>query len=291
MNPISLLAAGLSQGSLYALVALGLVLIYKTQQNVNWAHGEILMIGAFSAYVGHVLVGLPYAIAFLLAVAGGGLLGVVMERLAFRRLVNQHHAASAMAAIGLGVLFKGIARIPFGGDVYTLPPAIQASAPVVVGGAVIAPQSLLTIAVACALTGMLLLFFRLSKLGKQMRATQQNLLGARIVGIDTGRVFSVTWMLAAGIGAATGVLAAPTALLFPDMGGPFLLKGFAAAVLGGFNSIAGAIVGGVAVGVIETFVGGYMSTAFQDVSPFLIILIVLFVRPNGLFGQASVKRV
>jgi branched-chain amino acid transport system permease protein len=124
-----------------------------------------------------------------------------------------------------------------------------------------------------------------------MRATQQNLVGARLVGINTGRVFSVTWSLAAAIGAGAGVLAAPLSLLYPDMGTNFLLKGFAAAVLGGFESVPGAIVGGFIVGIVEMLFGGYVSTVFQQVSAFFIIILVLFIKPDGLFGRRSVSRV
>jgi branched-chain amino acid transport system permease protein len=187
-------------------------------------------------------------------------------------------------------MFKGLARLPFGGDVYTFPPALG-GAPIQVGDAIISPQSALTIAVAVSLTIGLFLFFRFTTLGKQMRATQQNVTGAKLVGISTERVFSITWALAAGIGAAAGVLAGPISLLYPDMGTNFLLKGFAAAVLGGFESVPGAIAAGFIIGVSELLIGGYVSTHFQEVSAFVVIVLVLFLRPNGLFGRPPVQRV
>ena len=155
----------------------------------------------------------------------------------------------------------------------------------------ISPQSLVTIGVAVLLAAALFVFFRSTTMGKQMRATQQNLMGARLVGINTGRIFSATWALACVAGGAAGVLAAPVSLLYPDMGANFLLKGFAAAVLGGFESVPGAIVGGLLIGVIEMLFGGYVSTAFQHLSAFVIIIIVLFIRPQGLFGRKAVHRV
>ena len=291
MTILTLAIAGIAHGSLYALVALGLVLIYKTQGIVNWAHGELLMIGAFIGYTVHVVLGLPYWLAVLAAILGGGLVGVVMERIAFRHLVHEHHATMALVAIGFSVMLKGLARLPFGADIYTMPPIAPDMGAIRIGGAIVSAQSAVTIAVTVALTIILLIFYRYSRTGKQMQAVQQNVTGARIVGVNTGRIFSLTWLLAAGVGAIAGVMAGPTSLLYPDMGSEFLLKGFAGAVLGGFTSVSGAIVGGLLVGIIEMLVGGYVSTAFQQVSPFLIIILVLLLMPNGLFGRRLVERV
>ncbi|MGE0314292.1 MAG: branched-chain amino acid ABC transporter permease [Lautropia sp.] len=291
MDAITLVVAGFANGSLYALVALGLVLIYKTQDVVNFAHGEILMVGAFFGYTIAQILGWPYPIALVTAVLLCGVLGAVIERVAFRRLAHEHHITLAMVTVGLSFSLKGVARVPFGEDIYTFPPMFKDASPIVVGSAVISPQSLLIIGVAIAMSLLLYFFFRLTTIGKQMRATQQNLMGAKYVGINTGRVFSSTWALACAAGGAAGVLAAPVSLLYPDMGTNFLLKGFAAAVLGGFESIPGAIIGGLLIGVIEMLFGGYVSTAFQHVSAFCIIIVVLFVRPYGLFGQKSAHRV
>lgn len=290
MSLLTLLLAGLANGSLYALVALGLVLIYKTQDVVNFAHGEIFMAGAFIGFSAYTYLHLSYALAFIVAVALGGALGAVVERVAFRRVADQHHITLAMVTVGLSVFLKGVARIPFGTDIHTYPPAFRVDR-IMLGSIAVAPQHLLTIAVAGALTFVLYLFFRFTALGKKMRATQQNITGARLVGINTGRVFASTWALASAIGAGAGVLAAPLSLLYPDMGTNFLLKGFAAAVLGGFESVPGAIVGGFVVGVIELLFGGYVSTAFQQVSAFFIIILVLFIRPDGLFGRRAIARV
>jgi branched-chain amino acid transport system permease protein len=215
----------------------------------------------------------------------------LIERFAFRRIATQSHTTLAMVAVGLSVLLKGAARLPFGSDVYTFPPVFGSAGPISIGDALIAPQNALTTLVAIALALLLLPFFRLTTLGKQMRATQQNMMGARIVGINVGRIFSLTWIVAAAMGAAAGILAGPISLLYPDMGTTFLLKGFAAAVLGGFESVPGAVVGGFFVGIIEMLFGGYISTAFQEVSSFFIIILVLFLRPHGLFGRPPVKRV
>ena len=291
MDALTLVVAGLANGSLYALVALGLVLIYKTQDVVNFAHGEVLMIGAFIGYIVFQLLGWSYPIALVIAVIACGVLGALIERIAFRPLSDQHHITLAMVTVGLSFALKGAARIPFGQDIYTFPPLFKDTPPIIVGTAVISPQSLVTIGVAVLLAAAMFVFFRSTTMGKQMRATQQNLMGARLVGINTGRIFSATWALACVAGGAAGVLAAPVSLLYPDMGANFLLKGFAAAVLGGFESVPGAIVGGLLIGVIEMLFGGYVSTAFQHLSVFVIIIIVLFIRPQGLFGRKAVHRV
>lgn len=291
MDILTLTIAGLAHGSLYALVSLGLVLIYKTQGIVNWAQGEFLMTGAFAAYAFHILLGWPYLPSVVAAVMAAGLLGAVIERLAFRGIINEHHATMALVAIGVSVMLKGLARIPFGADIYTLPPAFPDAGGFRLGGAIVSTQSGLSIAVVILVAVLLFAFFRLTRLGKQMQAAQQSLRGARIVGVNLGRIFSLTWIMAAALGAVAGVLAGPISLLYPDMGADFLLKGFAAAVLGGFHSIVGAIVGGLLVGVIEMFIGGYIATELQHVSPFLVIIFVLMVRPNGLFGRKAVERV
>ncbi|UCE32161.1 MAG: branched-chain amino acid ABC transporter permease [Burkholderiales bacterium] len=283
--------AGLANGALYALVALGLVLIYKTQDVVNFAHGEVLMIGAFAGYTAYQNLGWAYPFAFLGAIVFCGVLGAVVERLCFRRIAHHHHITLAMVTVGLSFAFKGLARVPFGADLYTFPPLFQDVGPIMIGGAIVTPQNLVTIGVAVVLTLLLFLFFKVTTMGKQMRATQQNLTGAKMVGIDTGRVFALTWALAAAIGGAAGVLLGPSSLLYPDMGSNFLLKGFAAAVLGGFESVPGAIIGGLLIGVIEKLFGGYVSTAFEHISAFCVIIGVLFVRPYGLFGRKPIHRV
>jgi len=291
MDALTLTLAGIANGSLYGLVALGLVLIYKTQDVVNFAHGEVLMFGAFAGYAAYRIAGLDYATSFLIAIVFCGVLGAVTERLFFRRLAHHHHITLAMVTVGLSFAFKGIARVPFGADLYTFPPLFPDAKPIQIGSAIVTLQNLVTIVVAVALTALLFMFFKATTLGKQMRATQQNLLGASFVGINTGRVFSLTWALACAIGGAAGVLLGPSSLLYPDMGSNFLLKGFAAAVLGGFESVPGAIVGALLIGVIEKLVGGYVSTAFEHISAYCVIIVVLFVRPYGLFGVKPIHRV
>jgi branched-chain amino acid transport system permease protein len=286
---LTLVISGIANGSLYALVALGLVLIYKAQDMVNWLHGEFLLVGGFTAYISISYFGLPYLIAFPLGVAAGCLLGFLFEAICVRRVADQPHMILVMLTLGMSILIKGAARLPFS-DIYTLPPMVN-GAPLNIFGVKITAQSGFNILAAFILAGLLFLLFRFTSLGRQMVATQQNHRGAQVVGINIRRVYSYTWVIAAGIGAAAGILTAPTTLLFPDMGSAFLLKAFAAAVLGGFGSAPGAIVGGILIGVIEMLCGGYVSTTLIDVSAYLVIIVVMFVRPQGLFGKPTERRV
>lgn len=287
---LALILAGFAIGSLYALVGIGLVLIYKTQDVVNFAQGEVLTIGGFVGFTLYVTLGLPYWVAFAAAVLAGGVLGFLIEHVAFRRLAHHPHVTLAMVTVGLSFALRGLVRLPFGGDIYTFPP-LFGGAPLHIFGAAIAAQNLVIIIVTLLLCAVLSGLFRFTTIGKQMRATQQNISGAQLVGINTRWIFSAAWVLGAAAGAGAGVLAAPVALLYSDMGPGFLLKGFAAAVLGGFGSLPGVVIGGFAVGLVEMLVGRYISSGLQDISAYLIIIIVLFVRPHGLFGRAAFRRV
>jgi branched-chain amino acid transport system permease protein len=285
----TLVVSGVANGCLYALVALGLVLIYKSQDMINWVQGEFLLVGGFAAYIAIADFGLSYWLAFPIGVLAGSVLGLFLEVVLVRRVADQPHMTLVMLTLGMSIMIKGFARIPFS-DIYTLPPLIGGSA-VNVLGVRVAPQTLLTIGASLGLAALLFLLFRFSSFGRQMVATQQNRRGAQFVGINVDRVYSLTWVIAAAIGAAAGILTGPTTLLFPDMGNAFLLKAFAAAVLGGFSSAPGAIVGGIAIGVIEMLCGGYLDTKLIEVSSYIIIIVVMFVRPNGLFGKSSERRV
>lgn len=290
MFTLTLVAAGISNGALYALMALGLVLVYKTQDMVNFAHGELFMAGAFLGYVIYQTFGLPYPAAFLVAMVLSALIGAIVELITIRPISNHPHVTLTMVTVGVSYAMKGVARLFFGGDILSMPPA-AGSAPLDVGGVPVSPQGILNVCVAIGLTVILLVLFQRTSLGKQIRATQQNPRGARVIGIDTGRIYALTWALAAMMGAAAGFLAAPVTLIYPDMGTRFLLKAIAAAVLGGFGSVGGAICGGLAIGVIETLAGGFLSTKLMDVSSYLVIIVVMMLRPEGLFGRAAVVRV
>lgn len=297
MEIATLLVAGLANGSLYALVGLGLVLVYNAQGIPNFGHGELFMAGAFLGFTAYEIVGLPFSASVAVALVFSIVLGVLIETLTIRPVAanptlvgGSYGIALVMVTVGLSVTMKGIVRIPYGDRVRDFP-SVLGNDPYVVWGIVITPQHVLIIALASLMAAAVFVFLRYAKLGKRMRATAQNRVGAKIVGIDTDRVDAATWGLAAAIGALAGILAAPLMFLDPDMGVKILMKGFAAAVLGGFGSVPGVIAGGLIMGVIEMICGRYISTALLDISAFLVIMLVLLLRPQGLFGKSRVMRV
>lgn len=297
MEILTLLSVGLANGCLYALVGLGLVLVYNAQGIPNFAHGELFMAGAFLAYTAYSILGLPYALSLLIAVFGGGLIGILVEVVAIRPISSRqslgrehYEVAVVMATVGLLIVMKGLARVPWGDGVRNFPAAFDTDS-VSFAGIVFSTQRLLIVAVTFCLTALVFLFFRHAALGKKMRATAQNRTGAQLVGINTGQIYAATWALASACGAITGVLAAPLIFLHPDMGTRMLLKGFAAAALGGFGSVPGVFVGGMLMGIIEIFFGRYVSTALLDIFAFLMIMFVLLICPQGLFGVRRAARV
>lgn len=287
-----LLVTGLSNGSLYALVGLGLVVIYKATAVVNFAHGEVFMLGGFLAYTFHVLLGLPYFLALVLALLGSLLVGMLTERCAYRPLMRSSIVSMVLASVGFSFILRGTARYFWGGKGDFIPfPPVFTYEPIMLGELLLTPQSLVTLAGSLVIMGLFAAFFRLTKMGKMMQATAENQRAAALVGIRIARVFAIIWGVGAVVGAAAGVLMAPLTLLYPDMGGMLLIRSFAAAVLGGFGSLPGAVVGGFVVGLVENLAAGYIATSLQDIAPFVVIILVLILRPTGLFGTANITKV
>jgi branched-chain amino acid transport system permease protein len=293
----TLIAVGMANGCLYALVGLGLVLVYNAQGIPNFAHGEFFMVGAFLGFTAHKILGLPYSVSLILAVLGGGLIGLIVEWLTIRPISarrslsgGDYGVAVVMVTVGLLMTIKGLARIPWGDDVRNFPPVFETDS-VTIAGVIISTQHLFIMGVTIVLSALIFVFFRYTRLGKKMRATAQNRTGAQIVGINAGRIYSAIWALAAACGAIAGILAAPLIFLDPDMGTKMLLKGFAAAALGGFGSVPGVFLGGVLMGVVEMLFGRYVSTSLLEISAFLMIMIILLARPQGLFGISRITRV
>lgn len=282
--------AGAANGCLYALMALGLVLIYKTQSFVPFVNGEFFAAGAFIGLMCFKALALTYWAALGAGIVGGGLLGIIVERLTIRPISESHHLSLVMVTAAASITLQGVARLQWGDDLYTFP-ALFGSASVSIFGVPIAVQNISIILAAAALAIMFFLLFGFTPIGKKMRALAQNQLGAQLIGINVDRVRSICWFLSGAIGGAAGVLAGPITLLYPDMGSGILMKGFAAAILGGLTSIPGSIIGGILVGILEVLAGAYLSSSIIEVSSFVIIMLVLLIRPTGLFGQKSVMRV
>lgn len=287
-----LLVSGITTGALYALIALGLVIVNKASGVINFAHGELLMVAGFVAWTLHVGLELPYGIALLGTVAIGFAIGVLTDRIAFRPLINADLVSLVLATVGLSFILKGTARLVWGGkaDYLAFPPLTQAE-PILLGPLMIIPQQLVVTAGALAVMLAFAAFFRLTTAGKMMQATADNAKAAKLVGIRTDRVYMMAFAVGSLIAAAAAVLMAPLTLLYPDMGFLLFVKGFAAAVVGGLTSLPGAVLGGILVGVVESLAGGYIHSSAMEVAPFLVIMAVLIVRPTGLLDFAKVRRV
>src|SRR3984893_10669359 len=286
---LQLVLNGLAVGCIYGLVALGFVLIYKATELVNFAQGDLMMLGAFTCYMFVVWYGIGYWPAFALAVAIIGLFGAALDWLILRRVIGQPQFALVMLTIGLGAIFRSFASMIWGSEIYTLPTPFSAHQ-TMVGGVSVSHEYLSIILGTVILCAVLYAFFTYTRLGVAMQAASQNQLAAYYMGIPVKRVVSLIWAISAGVAAIAGVLLAPVSLIDINLG--FIgLKAFAAAVLGGFGSIPGALAGGLTIGLIELFSGAYLPQGFQDVAAYVVLLIVLAVRPQGMFGAMVRKRV
>ncbi len=282
---------GVAVGCIYGLVALGFVLIYKATEVVNFAQGELLMLGAFFAYTYIGILGLPYWLGALLAIASMAIFGGLLDRVVMRPVIGQPTFAYVMLTIGLGIIIRAVATmIPgWGVETYSIDTPYS-NAVINVVGLVISVEYLFIVITTCLLVAVLYVFFSFTRLGVAMQASSQNQLAAYYMGIPVKSMFSMIWGISASVAAIAGILLAPVSLIDTSMG--FIgLKAFPAAVLGGFGSIPGALVGGVIIGVIESLSGFYLPAGFKDIAAFLVLLVVLIVRPEGLFGTSTRKRV
>ena len=286
---LQLVLNGLAVGCIYGLVALGFVLIYKTTELVNFAQGDLLMLGAFTCYMLVVWYGVGYWLAFALAVVVVALFGAALDATVLRRVIGQPQFAVVMLTIGLGATFRSFASITWGSEIYTLPTPFSARQ-TMVGKVSVSHEYVAIIVGTVLLCAALYTFFTHTKVGVAMQATSQNQLAAYYMGIPVKRMFSLIWAISAGVAAVAGVLLAPVSLIDVNLG--FIgLKAFAAAVLGGFGSILGALIGGLTIGLIEMFAGTYLPQGFKDVAAYVVLLVVLAVRPQGMFGTVGRKKV
>ena len=281
--------SGVALGCVYGLIALGFVLIYKATEVVNFAQGELLMLGAFMSYTFVGLFGLNYWVGFLLAVLCMAILGALMERLVVRPILGYPQFAIVMATIGLGLIVRALATLIWGTDDLRIETPFTNKV-LRLGPLVLAEDSLSIIVATAILCVVLYLFFRFSRTGVAMQATSQNMLAAYYMGIPVKRMFSSIWAISAMVACAAGVLLAPITFIHANLG-VLGLKAFPAAVLGGFSSIPGALAGGIIIGIVETLSGFYLPEGFKDVAAYVVLLAVLLVRPQGLFGATALKKV
>jgi len=286
-----LIVSGLAIGSLYALIALAMVIIYKTSEVLNFAQGDMAMVSTFIAYMLLESYHLPFPMAFGLSLLFAVLLGIAIEFLFLRQAENPTILGLIVITLGCEMILYGFAAWKWGAEQKSLPFPISDTQVYHVGQVVVSELNLWTFMICILAMVFLFVFFRYTKVGVAMKATQQNLISARLMGIRTKRIFSLTWGLSSLIGALAGLLIAPIATLDPNMMLEPLLKGFAAAVLGGMTSLPGAALGGFILGVTENLFGGYVSLEFKSVVAFVIIVLILCVRPSGLLARHYVKKV
>lgn len=284
---VQALVAGLSDGSIFALLALGLVLVYRATTILNFSHGISFVLGAFFSLQLAQALDLPFWLVAVVAVVGVFVFGLVVERLVMEPLMQADHLSQVFATIA--ILFIGVGTVRYFLLVPERLPSLLGAEPLHVGDIVLNRQYLASIAVLIVVTALLTYLFRWTSLGRTLRGTTQSLRGAALVGINTRRVFLVTWATAAALGAVAGILAGPIYLVSADMGARGLILAFAGMTLGGFGSIPGAVVGSLIVGVTGVLAATYLSTTLGDAAAFALILAVLVIRPQGIFGSTGAE--
>ena len=291
MQFLQLVIGGVAQGCIYGLIALGFVLIYKATETVSFAQGELMMLGAFFGLAAMGSFGLPFWVAVLAAIAVMAAFGLLLEMVVIRPILGQPAFSIVMLTIGIGYVARGlITMLPgIGTETHTMPVPYKDQI-WKVGALVLNVEQMVVIAATAVLCVLLFAMFRFSKLGIAMQAASQNQLAAYYMGIPVKRLNSLVWGLAAAVAAVAGLLLAPITFVHANMG--FIgLKAFPAAVVGGFGSLPGAIVGGLIVGVVESLAGFYLPEGFKDVAAYVVVLLMLVVLPNGLFGERLRKKV
>ncbi|WNX83073.1 branched-chain amino acid ABC transporter permease [Agathobaculum sp. NTUH-O15-33] len=280
---LQLLVGGVAVGCIYALIGLGYSLIYSASGLMSFVQGEIFMLGAYVAFTIYVGFGIPFLLAVIIAIGIMFAVGMLLERSMIspllRRGSQQIHIV--LATIGLSIFLKNFAMIIWGTDVKNFPSAFS-EAPLSLGAVSITPQQIAIVAVTLACMVLLHLFMSKTRMGTSLRAAAQDPMAAGVVGINVPVTVGMAWALAAALSAVAGILLAPIYGVYPKMGAILSTKGFAAAVLGGYGNMYGAIIGGLIFGVVETMAAGYLSSSFKDIVSFGVLILVLFVMPHGI---------
>jgi len=285
---LQLALSGLSIGSIYALVGLALVLPFKASGIVNFAQGEIVTFGAYLALILAGL-GLPYLAVVPLVLIGAALFGTAIERLLIRPIVHQPEFTLVIVTFAIGFIIKAAIRLHWQDNTFSID-APFVGAPLALGELRLNPAYLVYIVSTVVTVSALFAFFGYSKFGKAMRATALDPIAAKLMGVRIGSVFSAAWALSTMLGAFVGLLLAPVIGINPEIG-HLILKGLVAAVIGGFSSLGGAVVGGLLLGLLETYAGAFFGATFKNLVPFGVLILLLLLRPQGLAGTSSVRRV
>jgi branched-chain amino acid transport system permease protein len=286
---VHVVVSGLATGSIYALMALSLVIIYNATRTLNFAQGEMLMLSTFVAWSAQRGLGLPLPATLLVAIVAAAVVALAFERLVIRRSIGATHWDVLIITLGLSLILRAVAGLTWSHDEFPFP-AFFSARPIALGPVRLAPVSLGIIGASLALMLALAALFRWTRLGRAMRAVAQNQRAARLMGISVERVYSLAWVLAAVVGAIAGVLVAPVIFLSSKMG-LIVINGFTAAVLGGFGSMPGAVLGGMLLGVLENLAPLYLPSSIRYSVPFIVLIGILLVRPAGLLGRVEQRKV
>jgi branched-chain amino acid transport system permease protein len=290
MDPLYLQVffGGLTAGSTYAMLALGFTLAYRTTKIINFAQGEFVMLGAFVAISGVVGLKLPLPLAIVLAIAVCAFLGVLFERLLLRPVRRQPAFVLILITVGASFLMRGVAMVVWGTEALNLP-AFSGEQPLFVAGASVVPQVVWIVGTAAAIVLLLSLFLNRTVYGKALRACAENPNAASLVGINVGAAVLVSYVISAAIGAIAGVLITPITAMDYQAGFLLAMKGLTGAIIGGLQRVEGVVAGAVLLGLIEAFGATFISSLLKDALVYLVLILVLVIRPNGLFSGRGAR--
>ena len=292
MSFLNNVITGISLGSIYAIIALGYTMVYGIAKMLNFAHGDVIMVGAFMAFFAAGSFGLPAIAGVLLAVAVCTVLGVVIERLAYKPLRAAPSLAVLITAIGVSYLLQNGAQILWGADTKIFTPILEGTLSLAGGQLSISYVAILAVACCVAVMVGLTLFTSRTKMGKAMRACSEDKGAAQLMGINVDATISMTFAIGSALAAVAGVLMCSAyPILSPTTGSLPGIRAFTAAVFGGIGSIPGALLGGILLGIIETFAKAYISTDLSDAVVFAVLIVVLLVKPSGLLGRYVPEKV
>ncbi len=284
------LITGITIGSIYAMVAIGFNIIYDVTEIINFAQGEFVMLGGLTMVGFHITLQLPIIIAFIATIFIVTLVGILVDRLAIRTIRQPAVLTLIITTLAASFIIRGLAMYLWGKDPYDLP-AFSGRNPIQFFGAVIQPQYLWVVGFLVIVVIGLSLFFDRSITGKAMRACSDNSSAARLVGINVNRMILLSFALSAAIGGIAGIIMTPISLMEYDRGAMLAVKGFGAVILGGLGSFPGAIIGGLILGIIESFGAGLVSSGYKDAFALIVLLCVLFFRPSGILGKIEISKI
>ena len=287
---VQYLLSGLSTGAIYALIGLGFAVIYNATGIINFAQGEFVMLGGMLTLFFLAEMKLPLVPAVMLAILSSTAVGIAFERLAIRPLRNATPLSLVIITIGASILIRGQAMLLWGKDTHALPP-FSGNDPLEIAGATILPQHLWIFAITLLIIIASRLFFHYSIAGKAMRACAYNPRAAGLVGIDVRRMVLFSFVISSAIGSMAGIIVAPLTMTSYDVGILLGLKGFCAAIIGGMSSGLGTVIGGLLLGILESLGAGLISASYKDAIAFIVLLVILFVRPEGVFKKTETERV